>query len=329
MNKKLSIFALVLIIVGLVGSILSGLYSMPYFVNKVNEFEYKENIIYEKKIDIEALDINTNYVNVDIVKGDSDKIIIKTKGIYENVDIKVTDNNKVLNIKEVDKDISMRKIKNIDDFTSNTLANIFNNYANMITIYIPNNVDVKVTSKGGILSVENDIFLDDFSYETLDGQLVLPDGVKNLQKLNIASKDYINLQLGEILGIKEVDIYGNEVYIRSDKYNLNDIEKDLPDKININSNGTDSNIIDIESNSPISKNLNINGYELDVNLNLPLGMYKFNFDLNSYENIHLNEFLQKDFNNQDNDLKDFKRVINKDMKDEYKVNIQAENIYFN
>ena len=50
MNKKLSIFAIVLIIVGLIGSIWSGFFSMPYFINKLQDFDKqvnKESIIYK------------------------------------------------------------------------------------------------------------------------------------------------------------------------------------------------------------------------------------------------------------------------------------------
>ena len=90
MNKKLSIFAIVLIIVGLIGSIWSGFFSMPYFINKLQDFDKqvnKESIIYNKKIDFDELNINTNYVNTQIVKSDTDNVVIKTKGLYDNMKI--------------------------------------------------------------------------------------------------------------------------------------------------------------------------------------------------------------------------------------------------
>ena len=46
-------------------------------------------------------------------------------------------------------------------------------------------------------------------------------------------------------------------------------------------------------------------------------------------NIDLNEFLQSNFNNEEYNLKEFQNTINKDLKNEYKVNIQAANVYFN
>ena len=55
MNKKLSIFAIVLIIVGLIGSIWSGFFSMPYFINKLQDFDKqvnKESIIYNDDLSI-------------------------------------------------------------------------------------------------------------------------------------------------------------------------------------------------------------------------------------------------------------------------------------
>ena len=333
MNKKLSIFAIVLIVVGLIGTVWSGFFSMPYFINKLQDFDEQvnmENTIYEKNIDVEELNINTNYVNTKIVKSNTNKIVVKSRGLYENTDIQVRDNDKILSVKEVDKNLSMSKIKGVDDFTSKILENVFSNHTNMITIYVPKDINLKVISKSGSLTIENDIFLNEFSFETYSGSLSLPNEVKNLNKLSISSQNYVSLQLGEILGIKEVNIYSNDVYIESDKYNLEDIEKYLPNKVNIKSNNLDNININIESNLPISKNLTIDGYKSEVNLNLPLDRYKFKFDIKAYENIDLNEFLQKDFDDEkDYDLKEFKKTINKDLKNEYKVNIQATNIYFN
>lgn len=333
MNKKLSIFAIVLIIVGLIGTVWSGFFSMPYFINKLQDFDEQvnvENTIYEKSIDVDELNINTNYVNTKIVKSNTDKVVVKSKGLYENMDIQVKDNDKTLSVKEADKNLSMNKIKSIDDFTSRFLENAFSNHTNMIIIYIPKDVNLKVTTKSGALIIENDIFLNEFSFDTSSGSLSLPSEVKNLNKLSISSQDYVSLQLGEILGIKEVDIYCGNVYIESDKYNLEDIEKYLPNKVTIKSNNLDNNNINIESNLPISKNLSIYGYKSEVNLNLPLDRYKFKFNVKAYENIDLNEFLQGDLENEKGyDLRVFKKTINKDLENEYKVNIQATNVYFN
>ncbi len=333
MNKKLSIFAIVLIVVGLIGTVWSGFFSMPYFINKLQDFDEQvnmENTIYEKNIDVEELNINTNYVNTKIVKSNTNKIVVKSRGLYENTDIQVRDNDKILSVKEVDKNLSMGKIKSVDDFTSKILENVFSNHTNMITIYVPKDINLKVISKSGSLTIENDIFLNEFSFETYSGALSLPNEVKNLNKLSISSQNYVSLQLGEILGIKEVNIYSNDVYIESDKYNLEDIEKYLPNKVTIKSNNLDNININIESNLPISKNLTIDGYNSEVNLNLPLDRYNFKFDIKAYENINLNEFLQNDFDDEkDYDLKEFKKTINKDLKNEYKVNIQATNVYFN
>ena len=333
MNRKLSIFAIVLIIVGLIGTVWSGFFSMPYFINKLQDFDEQvnvENTIYEKSIDVDELNINTNYVNTKIVKSNTDKVVVKSKGLYENMDIQVKDNDKTLSVKEADKNLSMNKIKSIDDFTSRFLENAFSNHMNMIIIYIPKDVNLKVTTKSGALIIENDIFLNEFSFDTSSGSLSLPSEVKNLNKLSISSQDYVSLQLGEILGIKEVDIYCGNVYIESDKYNLEDIEKYLPNKVTIKCNNVDNSNINIESNLPISKNLSIDGYKSEVNLNLPLDRYKFKFNVKAYENIDLNEFLQGDLENEkDYDLKEFKKTINKDLENEYKVNIQATNVYFN
>lgn len=333
MNKKLSIFAIVLIIVGLIGSIWSGFFSMPYFINKLQDFDEQineEKVIYEKNIDIEELNINTNYVNTKIMKSASNKVIVKVKGLYENMDVQVTNYDKVLSVKEIDKDLSKQKIRSIDDFTSKLLENTFSNHTNMIIIYVPNDVNLKITTESGSLMVENDIFLDELSFDTSNGLLSFPNEVKKLDKLNISSQNYVSLQVGEILGIKEINIYCGDVYIESDKYNLDDIEKYLPNKVIIKSNNINNSSINIESNLPISKNLTIDGYKSEVNLNLPLDGYKFKFDISAYENIELNEFFQRESNSEeDYNLKELKKTLNSELENEYKVNIKASNIYFN
>ncbi len=333
MNKKLSIFAIVLIIVGLIGSIWSGFFSMPYFINKLQDFDEQineEKVIYEKNIDIEELNINTNYANTKIMKSTSNKVIVKVKGLYENMDVQVTNYDKVLSVKEIDKDLSKQKIRSIDDFTSKFLENTFSNHTNMIIIYVPNDVNLQITTESGLLMVENDIFLDELSFDTSNGLLSLPNEVKKLDKLNISSQNYVSLQVGEILGIKEINIYCGDVYIESDKYNLDDIEKYLPNKVIIKSNNMNNSSINIESNLPISKNLTIDGYKSEVNLNLPLDRYKFKFDINVYENIELNEFFQRESNSEeDYNLKELKKTLNSELENEYKVNIKASNIYFN
>lgn len=333
MNKKLSIFAIVLIIVGLIGSIWSGFFSMPYFINKLQDFDAQineENIIYEKNIDITELNINTNSVNVKIMKSASNKVIVKTKGIYENIDIQVIDSNKILAIKEVDKNLAVKKIKNIDDLTSKLLENTFSSHMNMVIIYVPNDINLNVRTEKGELMVEDDIFLNEFTFDTSNGFLSMSSEVKDLEKLNINSQNDVYLKLGEILGVKEVNIYCNDVYIESDKSNLNEIEKYLPNKVTIKSNNLDGSTINIESNLPVSKNLNIDGYKSDVNLNLPLDRYKFKFDINVYENIDLNEFIQRYFNIEEvYDLKEFKKTTNSDLENEYKINVKSANVYFN
>ncbi len=333
MNKKLSIFAIVLIIVGLIGSIWSGFFSMPYFINKLQDFDEQineEKVIYEKNIDIEELNINTNYVNTKIMKSALNKVIVKVKGLYGDMDVQVTNYDKALSVKEIDKDLSKQKIRSIDDFTSKLLENTFSNHTNMIIIYVPNDVNLKITSESGSLMVENDIFLDELSFDTSNGLLSLPNEVKKLDKLNISSQNYVSLQVGEILGIKEINIYCGDVYIESDKYNLDDIEKYLPNKVIIKSNNINNSSINIESNLPISKNLTIDGYKSEVNLNLPLDRYKFKFDISAYENIELNEFFKSESNSEeDYNLKELKKTLNNKLENEYKVNIKASNIYFN
>ena len=334
MNKKLSIFAIVLIIAGLIGSIWSGFFSMPYFINKLQDFDKqvnKESIIYNKKIDFDELNINTNYVNTQIVKSDTDNVVIKTKGLYDNMKIEVNHKGNTLSIEEVNEDTGENSIKSIDDFTSKLLKEAFSNYTNTMIIYVPKDVNLKVSTSAGYLNIEDDIFLDEFSFTTNSGTISLPSEVKKLNKMTISSENSISFSLEELLGIKSVEIYCSDVYIESGKYNIDEIEKYIPEKLNISDNNLDEGNISIESNLPISKNLTIDAYKSEVNLNLPLERYNYKFDISTYNGISFNDYLKNKLSMEINEelIKDFKENINKDLENQYNVSITASYVNFN
>ncbi|MEG0856538.1 MAG: DUF4097 family beta strand repeat-containing protein [Terrisporobacter sp.] len=345
MNKKLSIFAIVLIIIGLIGSIWSGFFSMPYFMNKLQSYEEqinKESIVLDEKININKLDINTNYSSVIISKSDSDNVIIKTSGLNESAQLKVNTKGKTLYVKEEYKDQRIDKIKSIDDFVNKLIEDAFSNNRNMIMIYIPQDVDFNINSDAGIINIEDDLFLNDFNYKTNAGQLSLPNEIKKLEKMNITSQSHVSLELAQLLGIKNININCSGANISSDKYNLEEIEKYLPQKITINADNMSEDSISINSSMPISKNLIINGYKTDVYLNLPLDRFKFKFDIKAYNGIELNDFMSniindnhnkddnynEDENSETENIKEIKTIINKDEKVEYKIDISSSDLYF-
>lgn len=333
MNKKLSIFAIVLIIVGLIGSVWSGFLSMPYFINKLQDYEEeinKEKVIYEENININNLSINTKYANIKILKNDSSKVIIKTNGLYKNSEIKINQRGKELVIEEEINNQKIEKIKNIDDLINIALENTFSSYRNTIFVYIPNNINISAITHSGHLDVKDNIFLDSLIFKTYGGSISLPSEIKNLKLLDLTSKSDLSLKLSELLGIDEVNINSNEVYISSKESTFYDMEKYIPKKVTINGDNLENGIIDIESTIPISKDLTIDSYKSEVLLNLPLDRYNFNFNVATYEGIEFNDYLLNLIKYRDESelIKEFKTILNPNLKDEYKININALNLYF-
>lgn len=333
MNKKLSIFAIVLIIVGLIGSVWSGFLSMPYFINKLQEYEEginKEKVIYEENVNINNLNINTKYTNVKILKNDSSKVIIKTNGLYKNSEININQSGKDLVIEEEINNQKIEKIKNIDDLINIGLENTFSSYRNTILVYIPNNINISAITEGGNLDVKDNIFLDSLTFKTYGGSISLPSEIKNLKLLDLTSKSDLSLKLSELLGIDEVNINSNEVYISSKESTFYDMEKYIPKKVTINGDNLENGIIDIESTIPISKDLTIDSYKSEVLLNLPLDRYNFNFNVATYEGIEFNDYLLNitKYRDESELIKEFKTILNPNLKDEYKININALNLNF-
>lgn len=330
MNKKITVFAVILIVIGIIGTISSAVNAVPFATNYVNEIIKKANEevkIYEKKVDINKLYIETKNLNVEIRKSDSDKLIIKQVGNLSTNSFTIDENNKEFNIKSNNENKYLdSKIQGFGD----AILNMINNSYNKIIVFVPNHVDIKVRTSVGDLIVENkDVLLNKIEFNTSQGQIILPKESKNLENLKISSMGTINLKVSELLGIKNIDISTQDsVYIEStpDDIFVDNIESFIPESINIITSSRDFDTIDIKSNIPIAKNLNIDNKSGNVYLDLPVDRYNIHFDLNSLKGIH--------FDNENQDVESDK-LINKfegsfrDQKEnelKYNVYVNSDNI---
>ncbi|MBC8632670.1 DUF4097 family beta strand repeat protein [[Eubacterium] tenue] len=330
MNKKITVFAVILIVIGIIGTISSAVNAVPFATNYVNEIIKKANEevkIYEKKVDINKLYIETKTVNVEIRKSDSDKLIIKQVGNLNTKTFDIDENNKEFKIKSNDENKYLdSKIQGFGD----AILNMINNSYNKIIVFVPNHVDIKVRTSVGDLIVENkDVLLNKIEFNTSQGQIILPKESKKLENLKISSMGTINLKVSELLGIKNIDISTQDsVYIEStpDDIFVDNIESFIPESINIITSSRDFDTIDIKSNIPIAKNLNIDNKSGNVYLDLPVDRYNIHFDLNSLKGIH--------FDNENQDVESDK-LINKfegsfrDQKEnelKYNVYVNSDNI---
>ncbi|WP_270648121.1 DUF4097 family beta strand repeat-containing protein [Paeniclostridium hominis] len=330
MNKKITVFAVILIVIGIIGTISSAVNAVPFATNYVNEIIKKANEevkIYEKKVDINKLYIETKTVNVEIRKSDSDKLIIKQVGNLNTKTFDIDENNKEFKIKSNDENKYLdSKIQGFGD----AILNMINNSYNKIIVFVPNHVDIKVRTSVGDLIVENkDVLLNKIEFNTSQGQIILPKESKKLENLKISSMGTINLKVSELLGIKNIDISTQDsVYIEStpDDIFVDNIESFIPESINIITSSRDFDTVDIKSNIPIAKNLNIDNKSGNVYLDLPVDRYNIHFDLNSLKGIH--------FDNENQEVESDK-LINKfegsfrDQKEnelKYNVYVNSDNI---
>lgn len=340
MNKKLSIFAIILIIIGLVGTIWSGINTMPYFMSEISKAEQeamKEETIYNKDIvDIKKVTIYTINSNVRIKRNNENKITVNRIGNQDFVRYDVNNNKNTLTIKEIEND-KRNYIKQLDfkKLFNNVIESLVSIQNEGIIVYLPDNIDLEVVTASGDLRVESDIVTKEIIFKTSVGRISLPKEVKNIENLQILSSNSIYLDVIELLGVKDVDIECNYLTIYSNENYMfvDNIENYIPLNLNISqydSDGYNSNV-NIKSNIPVAKNLNIKGNDNSVYLQIPIEKYKMNFDISVSENIYLNNNMFTE-NAIVGEVKKIKGILNKDLEgldQQYNVNIKSDNLEIN
>lgn len=332
MNKKITIFAIILIIFGIIGTIYFSVSSIPYFVSKVSDIERKmneENILYNKELDLSKLNIKMDSTNVFIKKNKDNKVKITSKG-YENknrYETKIDKNE--LYINELQK--NEEEFNSISSFIVNLFKENYLNSSKIVTVYLPKDLNIDVHTEYGNVIIEDDVLLDQLKFSTLNGQIDILDELNGLNELNLKSNTSINLSVSEMLGAKEVNIEANQVDIYS--YDEDISIGNIPYNVNIDMN---DGYISVDSNTPIAKNLNIKAHDSYTKIKLPLQEYKFDFDIKTIEGISLdnlfeqNIIIDKSLINKYNNR--IQGNLNKELRSldtEYKVNIYSNYLEFN
>lgn len=300
MNKKLTMFAILLIIVGIIGTISSGIASVPYFVNTASQIERevnKETIIFNKELDINKLNINADESQIVIKKHNKKEIIVTQKGINKNNSYEIKDNANELSISQNRRNSNnnYEEIKNMKDVFDFMKGEIYSYNTNQITVYLPKDADINVSTEHGSLLIEDDVLLNELNFKTITGNISLPKKIKTLNDLNITSRNYIQLSVAELLGIKNVKIISNSVNIYSGEQDIfvDNIDSNIPNNVEIIQQNNEYGDVDINVEIPMAKNLIINAEKSSTQLDLPIDKYKINLDLKSLENIDFTE-LQND-----------------------------------
>lgn len=331
MNKKVTIFAVVLIVVGIVGAISSSIAAVPFatrFIKECDKKASKEAILYEKRFDIKQLDIDTKDLNVEIRKSNSDKVKIAKLGAANSDLIKVEENKNLIKV------LQNRQNKNINieiQGFGDAIINMMNLGKNKLIIYVPNSVDIQANCRYGDLNIyDSEILNQKLNFETEYSQIALPKKIKNLETLNICSNGDVHLKSSEFLGIENINISTTGgVYLNSEPNEIfiEDVEKFIPKNFNITSSSYSIDV-NISSSIPVANNLNIDNKIGSTYLNLPTQNYNILFDLDASKNIYLNN--EEDVNNKkDNDSqKTFKGTLKKHENNEkqYIVKVNSEEI---
>ncbi len=341
-NKIITSIGVVLLMIGIVGGVWSGIVAMPKIINDWQINQDKKNqpeVIYNNEKQITKLNIDANVSNVYIKKGNQPNVIIERSGdkSLSNVTVQNKNNELVINEEPIDSNNEI-KTKNINSLVEIFLDNMFSSYKADIVIYLPEkvNADIKTDYRG--LIIEDDILLNTLNYETSSGYTSLL-GNLNLENLNIKSLSDISLRTDEINGIKNVNITANSVTINGVGTTL-DVSR-IPENLSIKTTSTyyDEWSANLNTNIPVAKKVVIDSSSR-VSLNLPLVDYKFNFDINAsrgikfeaentekYKNTFVGKYFEQTQSIDENALpKELKGLVNEELKnnsDEYSVKVNS------
>jgi len=341
-NKIITSIGVVLVSIGVVGGVWSGIVAMPKMINnwEINqEKETKPEVIYNNQNQIRKLNIDANVSNVYIKKSNTQNVIVERCGNKSLSTVTVKNNNNELVIKE-EQNSSINEIKpnNINNLVEIFLDNIFSSDYADIVIYLPEKVSANIKADYRGLVVVDDVLSNTLNYETSHGYISLLGDI-NLENLNIKSLGDISLRTDEINGIKNINITANTVHINGDS-STDDISK-IPENVIIKTTSTYYNElgINLDTSIPIAKNVVIDSSSM-VSLNLPLVDYKFNFDINTsrgikfeaadyekYKNTFVGKYFEQSLTIDENALpKELKGLINEELKDnsdEYSVKVNS------
>lgn len=354
MNKKLAIFAAVLLVIGIIGTTWSGILVMPSLINfgleKEAEFK-KENKLYQEKVNIDKLDVSVDNINVTIKKSSSEDVRVTTRGNNEFYKYSITLKDKTLVVKGERKyENQIKRIKNFDQLLNTSINSMFSHDYREIIIYVPNNVDINASSISSYLFVYDNVASNNITYKTSYGgfsRAITENKVNRLENLNLISNSSIDLSTKSILGVKNVNIESEslDIYPNDEDVFINNIEEYIPENVNIKEKiGRSSNYdneFNLHSNMPIAKHLDIEVPNSKVSLDIPVNKYKFNCDIKSKEVIE--EFNNdEEYNNDSYDyehseghsnkyrnMREIKGILNKNMSNlekEYTIKINTNRL---
>lgn len=281
-SRSLLITAAILVGIGTVGAIGSGIVAVPTVFDEIQNarLNYNENkgkVVYDSQDEVINLDVISkgyNEVLIEIIPSMDNSIKVSTQdGMFNNLKVSPNydKNNKTLKL----------ETENVDDINilegeGNIFKRVYDGFIDgiasdgmedKITIEVPKAVDVNVKSQGraSLKVKDNTVLKEKLSYDVASGYLDLPK-FNNLKDIKIINNSHIDLDYREVVNAENVEILAQNVYIRSNGL-LSDYEnlKSIPKNVNIK--GVD---VEVESYMPLGSNVKIstdNSFDIDMDLN--------------------------------------------------------------
>ncbi|MBP3930850.1 MAG: DUF4097 family beta strand repeat protein [Peptostreptococcaceae bacterium] len=252
-GKVVTTIGAILLTTGVIGGAYSGVIAFPKVMSNMQNAESnlnKEEVLYKGQVNLTKLNINAKNSNITIRKYDGQNVIVERSGDKSISTITAKENTNELNITE--EAINPNFGKSIDDMVRYFVNELYSGQHSNITVYVPNNIDVNVSTDTGRLNVY-DSNINTLNFNTSIGSIALNENC-HINNLNIKSDDFIQLQVRELYRVKNLNVecYSIDIYEQdtvSDK-------SSIPENVNIVANGDyDDIVVDIDSNLPIAKNL--------------------------------------------------------------------------
>lgn len=284
--KKSLIVAGVFITIGIVGSIISGIYVIPKVVNEAYRVQRnvinaapmeREVFVTEEQVDsIDISSLESKGYNVEIKSSPDKNARVKVLEYLEN-DMKVETsydaNTKGLKVVGDRTMYNFFEAENIKGFFEKsydaiiyTLMEERNDNAQII-IEVPSGVDINFNGNYNTnLTIENSKVLKDTLIFTSPrgGYVDLPYN-NTLKNISIKTNNYLEMDLREFINAENVRIDCNNIKVYSGgTYKEYQGREVLPNNVTVN-----ANYINMESYMPIGKNVVLVGHEVE---------YKTNFD---------------------------------------------------
>lgn len=277
--KKVVVLAAVLLVIGVMGSVFTGIRLVPTVMNEINRVRTETSSVtptcrevYSSSEDIESLEIESienSSISVEIKKVEGDTTSVKVYEYVDNdLDVKTDLNNSdgVLTIQGYKKKINLFEANSL----KKKLLNIYNkaiynlaaakNTSSQIVIEVPNSVSINFASDSqSNLSIRSkDAIKGELSFRSMGGNIDIPVS-GNLEKMYIDTHGYIKLDVKDFINCKNVTIKGYNIDIIAGDMSKNyyNVTK-YPSSVVI-----EGEIVNINSYIPLGNHVAISGSEVN------------------------------------------------------------------